>query len=106
MGDPAAEDVDLRGCDLFVRFGRRHDLFRIFAQDTLDEFAGLGVARLYGLDTVLEGYGALSGVEAELALTLLGVEAVAGEAVVGKNRADVPIEVQFSVGGHEAGGNE
>ena len=89
-----------------MRFGRRHDLFRIFAQHALDEFAGLGVARLHGLDAVLERCGALRGVEAQLTLALLGIEAVAGEAVVGKDRADVPVEVQFRVGGHEAGGDE
>ena len=31
LGNPSAEDVDLRGGDFFVRFRRRHDLFRVFA---------------------------------------------------------------------------
>jgi hypothetical protein len=85
LGDPAAEEVELRGRDLFVRFGRWHDLFRVFAQDAFDELAGLGVAGLHGLDAVMDRISAFGGVEAQVGLALLGVEAMAGEAVVGKD---------------------
>ena len=106
LGDPAAEDIDLRGRDLLVRIRRWHHFLGVFREEALDQFAAIGVARLDRLDAILEGRGAFGGVEAELALALLGVEAVAGEAVIGKDRADVPVEIQFRVGGHEAGGDE
>ena len=106
FGDPAAKEVDLRRRDLLMRLGRRHDLFRVLAEDALDELARLGVARLHGLDAVIDRGGAFGGVEAEVGLALLGVEAVASEAVVGEDGPDVPVEVQFRVGGREAGGDE
>src|SRR5205823_14132129 len=55
----------------------------------------LTFARLAGDEgpvVVAVGGGALLGVEAEVGLALVLVGAVAGEAVVGEDRADVPVE--------------
>ena len=64
--------------------GRRHDLVGVVAGDALDERAA---GRVAGLDGLLEGVGL--DVEAELALALALVGAVAGVALGGEDRLDV-----------------
>jgi len=93
LGNPAAEDFFLRGSERRTRLRRRHVLFRVVGRDAIDQFARLGIARHDGL----LGDGDLALVEAELGFALAGVRAVAGEAVIGEDGADVAVE--FDAGG-------
>jgi hypothetical protein len=61
-------------------------------EDAGEEFAVFGLAGDDGASAVVLGVGALGDVEAELGLALLFIGAVAIEALVGKDRADVAIE--------------
>jgi len=102
--DPLAEGILLlRGERLFGR-GRGHDLVRVVREDAGDQFTLVGVARDDGAGSAFggsEGGGAL--VEAEAALAACFVRAVAFEAVVRKDGADVAGEVRARLGG---GGGE
>lgn len=78
-GDPLLECGDLLwGEWFFVGVLRRHEVVGIGGGDAMDEFAFVGGA---GFD---DGEGTFAGVEAEICLAGVGVEAVAGEAVVGE----------------------
>ena len=89
FGDPAAEDVDLRrGQPRLVRLGRRHELILVRGDDAFDERADLGLAR----DERFLGQGGFAEVEAQLALAVRLILAVAAEAVVGEDGEDVPAE--------------
>ena len=75
-----------------LRFGRRHHFVGIVGEDALDQFAGVRLARRDGGVAAQIGQRTLAGVEAQLGLAILVVRAVADEAVVGKDGADVIIE--------------
>ena len=96
--DPAAEGLPLLGRKLRLMGLRgRHHFFRILGEQTLPEFGLRRVARDDRADAVVVGQGALAGVEAEVGLAMLRVEAVAGEALLGKDRADLPVEGDLGV---------
>jgi hypothetical protein len=87
-----------------VLLGRRHDLVRIGRLDALDEFALL---RFSGQDDELAlavALGVLFVVEAELPLAAFLVGAVAGDAVLGQDRADLAAEMNRL--GRARGGEE
>ena len=89
FGDPASQDVRLRrGEPSLVRLGRRHELVFVGGDDALDEFADVGFAR----DERFLGQRRLPDVEAQLALSVRFVLAVASEAVVRKDWQHVAAE--------------
>ena len=89
FGDPAAEDVGLRrGQPRLVRVRRRHQLVLVGGDDAFDERADLGLAG----DERFLGQGGLAEVEAQLALAVRLILAVAAEAVVREDGQDVPAE--------------
>ena len=93
LGDPALEQRFLGGIEFLSRVGRWHEIILIVRRDAPDQFA---LAWLAGDDrrgAVEIGQGALPSVEPQIGLTLLGVGAVAGKAVVTEQRPNVAIEV-------------
>ena len=101
LADPFGNDGDLfPGERRFFRVRRGHDLVGVRGDHALQQQALLGLA---GNDAVAGGFaflgqvgpGVLLGVEAERAGLVLGVRAVAGEAVVRKNRKDLGAEGDF-----------
>ena len=104
--DPAFEGFDLRGGEFFVGFGWGHDFVLVGGEGAVDDGAGLGVAGFDGESAVDGGVGAFGSVEAEVGLAFFGVEAVAGEAVVGEDGADVAVEVEGACGVGGAGEQE
>ena len=87
--NPSAQHGNLRVRQRVARLEWRHPLLRIGMGDHLDEQALGGIARL---DHAALGKRALTGVEVKPRLPLLLVRAVAGEAVVGEDREDLPGE--------------
>ena len=102
LGDPAADRVHLGGRQHLMEFRRRHVVVRVRRQQPLHHRTLL---RLAGDDGGIAGLAALArrleGVEAQLALVLALVGAVAGEAGVGEDRPDVPVELDAFGGGGE-----
>ena len=93
LGDPALEQRFLGGIEFLSRVGRRHEIVLIVRRDAPDQFA---LAWLAGDDrrgAVEIGQGTFASVEPQIGLALLGVGAVAGEAVVAEQRPDVAREV-------------
>ena len=97
FGDPALENLFLGGGDRAMRVGRRHDLLRILGEESLHQFARLGVARREGF--LLQRH--FADIKAELRLALVAVGAVAVEAVLGKNRAHVLVVVELGAEGRQ-----
>ena len=91
--DPAPQQVHLGvGEARLLRLRRRHHLVRIMGENALEQLAGVGFARVdCGVASQVR-QGALAKIEAQLALAILFIRPVAGEAVVGKNRPDVLVE--------------
>ena len=100
FGDPTLEELLLFRSQLLVRFGRRHDLFRIGQEQPLHQFARRGVAGDEGL--LLQRV--LPDVQAQLGLAVARVVAVAIEAVVREDRPDVAVEFDGFDGGRRRGG--
>ena len=94
FGDPALEKIDLCGRKLFARLRRRHDFLGIARRDARHHLALLQVA---GNNRVVAGLRGLERlvlhVQPQLALALVFVRPVAGEAVVREQRADVAVEL-------------
>ncbi len=108
MGDPLAKQGDLLGLELLAGLDRRHHVVLVGMGDAADQFALGGLA---GDDGESAGLGGLEGVglevEAELGLALALVRAVAGEAVLGKDGADVAVEInRAGRGGRRGGGGK
>ena len=88
--DPALEECTLRGRQrFFVRVGRRHNLVGILAEDALPRFRIRKVTGHDGADTAAVGGGGVELVEAEFGFAIAGIAAVAGETIIGQDRADV-----------------
>jgi hypothetical protein len=88
--DPALEECTLRGRQrFFVRVGRRHNLVGILAEDALPRFRIRKVTGHDGADTTAVRGGGVELVEAEFGFAIAGVAAVAGETIIGEDRADV-----------------
>ena len=82
--DPAAEGGELlRGKLRLMGLGWRHDFIRVLGEQPLPEFGLREVARNDRADAFIVGQGAFAGVEAEVGLTVLRVEAVTREALLG-----------------------
>ncbi len=101
--DPATEERALGVVEGLVGIRRRHDVVGIGGGDAAPEFTGIGVTGFEGDTTILAGSeGAFGGIESQTGLAMFGVEAVAGEAMVGEDGSDVAVELER--GGGEAGG--
>eukprot|EP01035_Chromulina_nebulosa_P040790 gene40790-55137_t len=89
LGDPAFEEGDLFRGDMLVGFSGRHAFLVIGGEEAKNDFAFVGLAGGDGgiTGTRADGVGAV--VEAEFALAVGGILAVALEAVFGENGADV-----------------
>ena len=83
------------GRERLVRSWWRHHLVRIFRDDPLPDFAGGRIARLDGHGSIVCGQRSFRLVEPQFSLALLGVGAVAGEAVFRQDRADIAIEAEL-----------
>ena len=98
--DPAFDESALReGERFFVRVGRRHDLVGILAEDALPRFGICEVTGRDGAHTAAVGGRGVELVEAEFGFAITGVAAVAGEAVVGEDGADVLVVGHVVEGG-------
>ena len=95
LADPELECFQLLRRDLFMRLRRWHDFIGIGTDDARDDAAGLHIARLDGKASFDGFVSALGGVETQVGLPFLRIEAMAGEAVVTEDRADVAIEVEL-----------
>jgi len=105
FGDPAAHRLDLRGREDLVELRRRHVVVRVRREQPLHDRTPVGLARhnrgFARLAALARG---LERVEAQLALVLALVGAVAGEAGVGEDRPDIPVELDAFGGGQREGG--
>ena len=99
FGDPALEELLLLRRQLLMRIRRRHHLIWIGEEESLHEFAGVGLARYEGF--LFQRF--LADIQAELGLAMARIVAVAIEAVVGKDRTDVAIEFDRVGGGRRRG---
>jgi hypothetical protein len=81
----------LGGLEDFVGFWRRHDLVGALVEKALDQRAFIGFAGCYGprLD------GIVPAVEPEVCLAGSTVRPVAGEAIFGKDGANIAVEFDF-----------
>ena len=109
--DPAFDQGDLIFRKHLVELRRRHVVVGVVGAQSLHHFAGV---RFAGDDRGFAGLSAFAGsferVEAQAALDLILVGAVAGVASVREDRSDVPVELHF-LGGYgerpdEAGSGE
>src|SRR5260370_1148811 len=97
FGNPAAKRVSLSGTEREIRLRRGHHLILIGGKDAPAKQALLRLAgddgmamRFFAL-----GVGVLGAVEAQAGLAAGRVRPVAFEATVGKNGADVAVELEF-----------
>ena len=91
--DPFFEERELGGRDGFMLLGRRHHVVGIRRFDTLDEFALLGLAGQDHEVSLAVALGVLLVVEPQLTLAAFLVRPVAGDAVLGQDRADLAAEI-------------
>ena len=94
LGDPAADEFDLRRRHLAVRFRRRHLVVRVMRQQALEDFALLWVSRHDCEAAVVfhQGFGA--DIQTELRLAVFRILAVAEETVLREDRTDVAVEAE------------
>jgi hypothetical protein len=98
--DPATQHGDLVGRQLLATLFGGHLEVGVVVFDSIDQVAFIGPARHDRWLTIIElGKRPVAGVEPQFGFALLVVGAVAGEAVVRKDRADVPRETQWPRGG-------
>jgi len=94
FGDPAADEVFLRGGEGLVVIGRGHNFLGVGAEDAGDEFALFGLAGDDGGETgTAAGEGGLVQIQTEAGLAGACVGAVAVVAIVGEDRLYFPTEV-------------
>jgi hypothetical protein len=91
--DPPPEELHLPRGELQAGLFRRHHVFVVVGGQSAVRFALVGLARDDGEDALAVGRRALVRVEPELCLTGGRVGAVALEAGVGEDGADVAVEV-------------
>ena len=107
--NPRGQQLHLARRDLLAQLGRRHHVIGIGGGDALEEQTLLRLAGHDHAAAIAEvREHALRRVHAQpdallAALALGGVRSVAMEALVGKNRADVPLEVRHGGGGRRRG---
>lgn len=73
---------------------RRHDLIRVFGNDALPDERGLRISGDDGRAVVTFLESTFWSIEAEICLAGFGVEAMTGEAAVGKEGADIRVEAE------------
>ena len=94
LGNPAGKDLDFRGLELSVVFGRRHFFVRVRGGDSPDQLALAGLAGRDNLAAVAVLENAPIGdVEPQVGFACLGVGSVAVEASVRENRPDLSLEI-------------
>ena len=107
--DPLAEGRDFGGRESLLGIGRGHAARGVGRGDAGEQDAGGGVAFDDGVAAAAEvGFGEFLAVEAEGDLLERGVRAVAGEAFVGEDGADVAVEGdgRRGLGREREGGSE
>ena len=96
FGDPALEGIYLLRRKSFAGFERRHAVVFVLGRDTRDQGT---LVRFAGDDGVVAGFqfgeSAVLLVEAQAGFAFVGIGAVAGVAVVGKDGADVAVEINL-----------
>ena len=102
--DPFSDNLSLLRGEGITMLGGRHDHFRVLADDAHEGLAGLRVSRDDGLDAILVlGSSALKGVEAQIGTAFLSIRAVAEEAGVGEQGADVLVKADLVLTGQQGG---
>ena len=91
LGDPALENFFLLIGELFVRIGRRHQLFFIGAEDPFDQIAFIRLARHEGV--LLQS--GLTHIEPQFRLAMFRVVAVTVETVVREDRPHITVELDL-----------
>ncbi len=91
---PLLEKCFLLRLECAVGIGRRHHVRFVIARHAPPELALLGVAGDDGRDVVVLDEGGVGGVESQVGLAGLFIEAVALEAVFTEDGADVAVEVE------------
>src|SRR4051794_18105145 len=89
VGDPLADQFLIGSSEGKLRFRRRHALVRVAADDARDELALVRLAGNY-----YRGNSPVARVQPHIGLSRLAVRPVALEALVGKDRTDVTIEIR------------
>ena len=92
--DPELQRVLLLLRELLVRLRRRHEVVLFRRDDALPDLALRQIARFDWKRAVLRRVGSFRRVEPQLGLALLRIEAVAREAVLREDRADVAVEAK------------
>ena len=108
--DPLFQQFFLGGRESEIGVGRRHELILRLAVQAFDKFAFSGISR-HNTEVAAEiGVGVFGGIEAKLGVLVLGVGAVALEAVVRDEWLDLTVERNFGLQrshpGDHSGGDE
>ncbi len=98
LGDPRFEEVDLLGGEMASGGGGRHLIVGVGGDDAFEDGAFVRVFGVDGIATFDGRFCAGFGVESQVGFPLLCVGAVAMEAVIGEDGADVAIEVDLGLG--------
>ena len=105
LSDPPLKQRLLLGLERLMGLRGRHQLVGVIGQQPMHQFAAGRIARQ---DCLLARLGRperrLADIQTQAALHLLHIGAVAGKAVVGEDRPDVPIELDRSRCRRRSGG--
>ena len=97
--NPSGQQLDLGGLERLSMGGRRHQVVRIAGGEPLHQGAGFRMTRHDGAMAGLQGRkGRFLLVQAEAGLALAIVRAMAGVAMLGKDRADLAIKIDGRAG--------
>ena len=91
--DPPFEQFLLLGRESPIRFRRRHHRFRIFRQYSLDQRTGTGIVR----NNRTRLHRRIAKIQPQIRLSLIVVLPMTIKTVLGKNRTNVPIEIELRI---------
>jgi hypothetical protein len=92
--DPTLQQLLLFIGQRLAKFRRRHDGSGVVMSDALHHLAGVGIAGHDGIAPTRR-QGSVTGIQTQVGLARVGIEAMACVAVIGQDWANLPIEVDL-----------
>jgi len=103
LDDPVVQQFFFVVAELLASVRRRHQVVLVIGCDAGEQFTparGAGHDRRVAVEISQRAF---AGVEAQIGLAVAGIRPVAGEAFVGKNRADIAVELNLTGSRHACG---